>query len=69
MRTTKSDFIAELVEYVNTLEPGSKTVAYMTALLISWKDLDHLKIQKIVNETKEALEYYKMINEAGDIAH
>lgn len=59
MNVTKTDLIGDLVRYINTLEKGSKTVAYMTALLISWKDMDGAQISGIINETIVACAHYE----------
>jgi len=69
MSVTKTDLVVDLVRYINSLEKASKTVAYMTALLISWKDMDEAYIASIINETMQALDIYPMIKEANALIH
>lgn len=65
MNVTKNDLIGDLVRYVNGLEKGSKTVAYMTALLISWKDMDEATVSNILRETMVALNYYEIVSDTA----
>lgn len=46
------DLLCELVRFINTLNKGSRTIAYMTALLVSWEDMDEAQINKIIDEAK-----------------
>lgn len=58
MTQTKTDLLGSLVRYINNLEKGNKTVVFMTALLISWKEMEVEEVAKIIDETQLACSVY-----------
>ena len=63
MRDQKLELIAVLVRYINNLEKGSKTVVFMTALLLSWEEMEVAQVESIIDKTRVACAIYASLED------
>lgn len=51
MKQSKVDLLGDLLRLANNRGKGNKTIILMTALLVSWREMEIAEVVKIVHET------------------
>ena len=69
MNQSKVDLLGDLLRFANNHGKGNRTIVLMTALLISWREMEIEETVKIVDETRVCCSLHDELTDVNEEMH